>query len=171
MTTYTETPTEVLSKARDLINEHHPHLELANIGFIFRDEPASSKGKSVYVQVRRPPAWFVVFEEYDFIIEIAESYYADLSDERRDALIDHALCFCSWSDKSGWKIRPFDFEGFASNIDRFGFWHGDLLSAASTFRSAQEKLPGIEIGTPGNLKAVDPLKYQAKVREASGEPS
>ena len=167
--TYSECSNEVLTIARDLIAENHPHLESANIGFIFREEAAQSKGKSVYVRARKPPAWFEVFEEYDFIIEIAEDIYSQLPSERREALIDYALSFCGMG-ANGWVIKAPDFEGFRGNIARFGFWNHDLLQAASTFKEAQLRLPQMEIGTPdGKLTKVDPLKFERATREATGE--
>jgi len=170
VTKFTECPPEILSIAWDLINRHHDHLREARIGFIFRDEAQQSKGRTVFVSVRKPPLWLEAFDasfEYDFIIEIAENIYAELKGERREALIDYALCHCGMG-KNGWVIIAPDIEGYKGNVDRYGFWNSELLKAADTFRNAQMRLPNIEMGTRGNMKAVDPLAWEEMTHEAEG---
>lgn len=177
MTEYTEVPNEVITIAQELVETRHDHLVTASIGFIFRKEAQQSRGKQVWCSVRKPPAWHKGlvknnpdFEEleYDFVVEIAEDIFADLTSERRKALVDYALCHCGRSKNGNWRINPPDVEGFNRNIQEYGFWNAELLSAAHSFREIQESLPGIEMGTPGNLRKVDPLKFEAAALDPEG---
>lgn len=155
MAIYSEAPNQVLSIAQEVIDSWHPHLKEARIGFIFRDEAAKSKGKTVFATARKPPGWLIVFEDYDFIIEIAEDIWKDLTSKRRLALIDHELCHCIYDDgKAG--IMGHDFEEFTQIIERHGLWNYDLLTAGPKFMEAtQLELPTIET-KDGKVSAISP---------------
>jgi len=157
MTDYTEAPTEVIEIAQELIDAYHPHLKEARIGFIMRETHKKSKGKSIMGTARKPPAWLNVFEELDFIIELAEDIYAALSPERRRALIDHELCHCGMGEQP--YIKPHDIEEFTDIIERYGDWSMDIMLTRRAFqRSEQKTLEGfeLEIGHEGKVVPIQP---------------
>ncbi len=106
MTTYFEVPNEIYTIAQDLIPEHHPHLQDAAIKFIYRAEAWNSQGNITSVGVSRPSEKSkVAFDhDFDFLVEIAEDTYSDMSAERREALLDFALCHCKHVEEKGYRI-------------------------------------------------------------------
>ena len=161
MTKYKEASRDVITTAQDLIAVYHPQLADANISFIFRDEPAISKGMEVWGKVKTVPAWlraFPDFEDLHFVIEIAESIWATLDSNQRKALIDHELCHCKYdSDKEKASMRAHDFEEFTEIVERRGFWNPKLFMARDKFAQAvQDELPGLEVKPKGNVSALSP---------------
>lgn len=141
MTSYFEASNEVVTIAEGLIELYHPHLMDARIGFLFRDEAATSKGKKVYATARKPPGWMTVFNDYDFIIEIAEDTWKDLTVPRRKALIDHELSHC-FGYEGKFSVVAHDFEEFNQILERHGLWNWDLMTAEPKFKkAAQIELP------------------------------
>lgn len=169
MTIYSEAPQVVVSLMRKVIDEHHDHLQHAIIGVIFRDTPAKSKGKTVLAKAKTIPAWlraYSYFENMDFLIEIAEEIWRDLSRDQQEALIDHELCHCKIDMENE---RPFivghDIEEFKEVIDRHGFWNSDLLGATKTMeRAIQSEFSGFrDAKINGEVVAVNPEQMPEKV--------
>lgn len=154
MTEYTKASQAVINIAKDLINRYHRELGAADIGFIFRDEATTSKGKTVFAKAWKPPAWLQAYKTLDFIIEIAEDIWNDLDTDRRIALIDHELCHCDNLGDTP-SLRAHDVEEFTEIIERHGFWNRDLMSAAPRIRGAvqlAEKKGSVTKIDPEDLK-------------------
>ena len=143
MTQYTKCSETVLNMAERIIEQYHPSLYKANIGFLFRDEAQISKGKYVYATAKKAPAWVQPYAELDFLIVIAEDIWSTLTTERRKALIDHELCHCAFVEGKA-VIWGHDFEEFHAIIERRGLWNQDLFTAKEKFASAQKTFEGFD---------------------------
>lgn len=139
MAEFTTVPDTVVHLVEELITAHHPHLNGANIGLLFRDEPAKSQGQTVAAKAELiNDKWRSLFgRPYDFLITIAEPIWHDLTASQRRALLDHELCHCIWG-KNGWTIRGHDFEEFNEIIQRHGLWRDQAVQMA---RAMQPRLP------------------------------
>lgn len=125
---------EVKEIADQLINtiEDHSHLTDANIAFLFTDEqPPDGNADAVQwgVSKRVPPEVRSV-SGYDFTIVINEFVWMALSDEEKEALVDHQLSFCWFKEtkKDGKKpviVNP-NVNEFVAVIGRRGFWRPQL---------------------------------------------
>lgn len=140
MTKYYQAPQSVVEMVLDVRTKYHPSLIEAEIGIIFRDKPSTSKGKTVFATAKKPPTWlraYPKFENMDFIIEIAEETWRDLTTNQRIALIDHELCHCQYdSEEETASMQAHDIEEFRAVINRHGFWNADLLKSAPVLKEA-----------------------------------
>lgn len=148
MTDYRPAPA-VARIAEELIPKDHPELEGVRIEYVFRDPPATSKGKQVWGQAKKVTglsAYLAAPEESDqrhaedlFVIEIAETVWAMLEPAQRIALVDHELSHCTIdvddeNETFTLKTVAHDFEEFRGVIERHGLWDGSLQSFAEAAR-------------------------------------
>ncbi|MBN1348392.1 hypothetical protein JXJ21_03220 [candidate division KSB1 bacterium] len=126
---WSEASQSVIHIAMEMIEKYHPHLKEANIAFVYRSEAATNKGRKVLAQVSKFPIRLIPLldEEYDFLIWVSKEDWEKVSDDIREALIDHELCHCKGNKFAGWSIVGHDFEEFTQIIERHGFWNADLL--------------------------------------------
>ncbi len=143
MAEYTKASDLVLRIARELIEEFHPWLEEAMIGFLFRDEAQVSKGKITLATAKKAPRWIQPYADLDFLIIIAKDQWNLMTTERARALIDHELCHCCFVEGTA-SIWAHDFEEFHQIIERHGLWTYDLIEAGKKFETAQPTLKGFE---------------------------
>ena len=71
--------------------------------------------------------------EKDFVIEVAQNRWNELSPKQQQALVDHLLERCTGEEdeKSGemkWQIREPEVQEFATILRRHGAWHPGLVS-------------------------------------------
>lgn len=157
MASYGPAP-EVQDIAESLIAEHHNHLAMAKIAYVFVDPPMKSKGDIVLGKVSKVSAKAnalirmgstEVFAEdenaFDFVMEISEEPWGDLSGNIRKALIDHELMHAWWTwdlitevdpvtDKvvavhkefKAWTVRNHEVEEFVDIVGRHGLWNEQL---------------------------------------------
>ena len=142
---------EVEKVAHHLIPQHHPHLQTAPIAYLFRDPPAKRGGTVTMGSarlVRGLPAFLArtpVAMESDtldgidlygrpfFVLEVASTMWAALSDSQRSALVDHELCHMRGVGED-LEIAPHDLEEFTAVIRRHGPWTiaaFDLIAAGA----------------------------------------
>lgn len=125
-----------------LIANFHPELATARFRFIFVDQASSKGGIDVLGKTRKISGSLEYLLELDFLIEIAEDKWADLSQEQRKALIDHLLERCTGEEdeKTGemkWKIREPDVQEFATILRRYGAWNDQLAGFVSVAQEIQ----------------------------------
>src|SRR4030042_2490250 len=91
---YKEVSNEVLSIAKELIDQYHQRLQECKIGFVFRSEASISGGKLVLGTTSKVTEKIkpMLSDDLDILIVLAEDEYSRMSTERRKALIDHELC-------------------------------------------------------------------------------
>jgi len=160
MSEWEEASPSVIHIAEQLIEQYHPWLREANIGFIFRDEAQKqSDGRLVLAQAQRITAKLQVYLEYDFLIWVSKKdWEGHLTDAQREALIDHELCHCVRNMNTGaWAIRPHDVQEFWQIIQRHGLWSNDLHGARELLqRVVQDELPlgQVELVRTGKVASV-----------------
>jgi len=101
------------------------------IAYVWRDKPIIRGGKTVLGKARKIsglPA-FLASEDLDtdnpafFVIEIDKTYWPSLSENEREALVDHELTHCIVDEDEGTlKILPHDLEEFYFIVKRHGLW-------------------------------------------------
>lgn len=144
---------DVVMLAEQIINDFHPHLLDAKIGFLYRSEATVSNGRVTYGMCKKLSKDMQVYLPYDFIIWLAHYQWMGLSDEQRRALVDHQLCHAGMTGEAKDKpaILPHDVEEFNCILERHGFWWplGDL-----TVNAIQPHLP-LELERRGSVSAVN----------------
>lgn len=120
-----EADQELIKIAERLIDEHHPHLKDANIGFMYRDKAAKSGDMFIYGKAKKVSASDQVFLDFDFIIWIAKEDFERFTPEMREAIVDHELCHCSGT-YGNWKMRHHDVQEFIEVVTRHGLWNSTL---------------------------------------------
>jgi hypothetical protein len=126
-TEWTEAPATVIDIAKEIIRDHHPSLEEARIGFLFRDIAPVSGGQATWGQASKVSPKLRPFMDLDFIIWLAKDIWITLVDYQQRALIDHELCHCYLDMDASAKIRGHDVEEFVEIVKRHGFWRSSLL--------------------------------------------
>jgi hypothetical protein len=155
-TRWIEAP-EVKDIAERLIMAHHPNLELwmDEIRYVFRNEAAKSKGKTVFGKAHKvtalacylatnSPGDMNSFDDSPpppadmFVMEIAHDVWEVLTREQREALVDHELQHMDvlYAEDGSFKrvIRPHDIEEFNAIVQRHGAWRPDIKDFADALQ-------------------------------------
>lgn len=123
--------------AKEIIAEHHPHLEGAVIAYLMKlcDPPKTKRAmKAVkWASAQKLPdktlaAVAIVCEGMlgpDFIIEIQSWAWEQLMPEEQRALLDHELVHCK-HDEDGFYIADHDLEEFCEIVFRHGAWRPSI---------------------------------------------
>lgn len=142
---------ELIDIAKEVIDQYHPSLQDASIGFLFRSEAPNSNGKITLGMAKKVGPDLNVFMDYDFIIWVALDWWNRLRPEQKVALVDHELCHCHLDNDDKPKIKPHDVEEFNCILERHGFW---WPSADETIQAVQFSLLPIERLKRGRVEAV-----------------
>lgn len=136
--------------AQQLIPEYHPHLQDAQIVYLFTTQERKYRGDVVLGTAQRLgmlPRYFSsgtsadLEEGYDFCILLSEDQWKFLTHDQRRALIDHQLSHCgvrrtvnhlTQEVSEHWTLLPHDVEEFRGVIERHGLWRLDLRQFAET---------------------------------------
>lgn len=140
---FEEVDSTVLDLAREVIDQWHPALKDARIGFIFRYPAAKSHGGTVLASIMRPSKTTHYLTKLDYIVTIAQQEWSRANRARRLAVLDHEFCHAGEDDNGNWTILPHDVQEFVAVIDRHGLWKADLQALGEAVKSAQDRLPGI----------------------------
>lgn len=146
---------EVIEIAQELIDEYHPELRDAYIGFLMRMDRVQRKGMAVLGQASKVSPANRMFMHYHFIIWISGPEYMNMTSIQRRALIDHELCHCEYDgtkETNQASILPHDVEEFDVILRRYGFW---WPGAARTENMIQKRFAIEEAA--GRVSAVDPF--------------
>lgn len=119
-----------------LIANYHPELASARMRFIFVDKASLKGGVEVLGKAKKISGPLEYCLELDFLIEIAQDRWNDLTIEQQTALVDHLLERCTGEEdeKTGemrWKNREPDVQEFASILRRHGAWNDSLSGFVS----------------------------------------
>ena len=133
--------------AGEIIATNHPHLVEARIVYLFRSGKWETAEKVVLGKAKCTSEDTRFLAEYDFIIIINESAFWAATDEQQQALVDHELSHCDYSeDAKGnrkWRCAHHDVEEFVGVVRRHGLWESDLqklVKAASEAPNSQVDL-------------------------------
>lgn len=126
----------VRSISAGLIANYHPELASARLRYIFVDKASLKGGVDILGKTKKISGPLEYLLELDFLIEIAQDKWVDLSNEQQTALVDHLLERCTGEEdeKSGemkWKIREPDVQEFSSILRRHGAWNDSLSGFVS----------------------------------------
>lgn len=127
MTKWSEASQEVLNIAQDMIGQYHPDLVDASIGFLFRDKAGTSGNKMVLGHAEKVSDRLRPYLDYDFIIWLSEEDFIAMTEERKEAIIDHELCHITITEDGDRKMVRHDVEEFTAIIERHGLWNWDLI--------------------------------------------
>ena len=116
---------EVERIAQHLIVQHHGHLINANIKYLFRRGPWTSKKRETQGKATKVTGVNEYLTGLDFIIMINIEVWDQLSAKEKVALVDHELEHCCEEDDKFF-VQGHDVEDFLAVIKRNGFWSPDL---------------------------------------------
>lgn len=125
---------------RALVRALHPHLENAEIGYLYR-ETIKTRGAVVWAQASKVGGKLRHFSHLDFLIEVNWTKWNLLKPPRRVALMDHELTHCGIEEtKDGEKyvLVPHDIEEFDSIARRWGVWRPQLATFAHALGEGQQ---------------------------------
>lgn len=147
---YTLAP-EVEEVAKGLVAANHKHLTDANISYVFRDRSWKTRdGKTILGKARGRNELdkLLSTRREDFIIMIGEDRWEEMTDNEREALVDHELCHCGvMVTNDGSKkffLRDHPIEAFPENLARYDFMRQEISHLIENPPSAitvQEKSP------------------------------
>lgn len=150
---YLMTP-EIETYADDVINNYHPHLRDASIGYLLRRGNWRSRGSVVTGRAIVSPDHWRLLTGYDLVLMINETVWQSLGEKGRDVLLDHELAHFTppVTDKSGklkWGTRDHDLREFSEVVKR----HGVCLSDHKVFVEAAgqmniESLSSLSVFSP-----------------------
>lgn len=161
---------------RELIRENHRHLIHHNVRveFLFRDDTPKNQGKERWGEAKKISGVNALLRSLEageklegieevekankpfFIILLSHPIWKKLKTPQKRALLDHELmhCYADYDDSGDVKLSllPHDFEGFESEVERWGLWREDAKRMANAMKEAQIALP-LEEETSVTIKA------------------
>ena len=143
-----------------LVDEHHQHLRVVLIEYVWLRETPISKRKEVWARVRLKANLDALLAarhrgtldklapeelaDYDppayAVIEVSRPAWEVLEPWQRRALIDHELCHLYRDDCGTLSLVPHDLEEFGAVVERHGMWRPDVEWFAEKMRG-QDRLP------------------------------
>jgi hypothetical protein len=151
MIIFSEASHSVIQLAQELIDDHHPGLEDAKIGFVYRSENGTSHGRDTFSGATLVQAKLRPHLDYDFIIWVSQPFWEGAGDKAKRYYLDHELTHCAYDEDSGkYYIRPHDVEEFTSMIKRYKV----MLPALEEAARVAMQLPLIEKAPAGKVEAV-----------------
>jgi len=150
-----------------LVHEHHEELRDARIALAWCTSwRADPDGRQTLGRCKKATALDRELMAWDFVILLQQAFWIDelVTDEQRDALLDHELCHATVKEdpvtgdplldvrgRIVYRVRRHDLEEFACIAARYGTWKRDLeLFAQALARGKQQKLP---IDAPASAEA------------------
>jgi DNA segregation ATPase FtsK/SpoIIIE-like protein len=149
--TFSEASHSVIQLAQELVDDHHPDLADAKIGFVYRSENGSSHGRETFAGTTLIAAKLRPHLDYDFVIWVSQPWWERSSEKPRSYYLDHELTHCAYSEEScKFYIRPHDVEEFTSMIRRYKV----MLPALEDAAREVLQLPLIPKAPAGKVEAV-----------------
>lgn len=141
----------------EMVAANHPHLTNAKITLVWRRSLKRDKDGLLVLgkckkasDLDKETVLARSGKECDFVIILNEEAWHDLSDEQREALIDHELCHAQVArDKDGiakkdergrtvYRSRKHDIEEFREIVERHGLYKKDLEEFVKAARKKRE---------------------------------
>jgi hypothetical protein len=140
-TKYEEASQEIVDLAKELIDDHHPHLRQARILYLVYEDKLDYRGLRVPGRVYKVHDREKEKLKKDFEVVISQPVWNQIiEEENEEAAMDWLLCFITVGNEAGtWTTQDPDFYGFYNNVSRYGTWHTPLKNLDK--RLAQQKLP------------------------------
>ena len=122
-----------------MIPDAHPHLVGVLIAHLLKiTAPPKKTGKPPRLGKKitmaktskvSPKVRAIASADFQFIIEYDSSVWDALTQEGKDALVDHELCHCG-NDADGCYLKAHGLEEFPEIVDRHGLWKNDVQQFA-----------------------------------------
>lgn len=130
----------VQAVAQSLMATYHPELATARIAYLFIDRVPKKGGRELLGKAVKVSGRWQELTELDFCIEVSLPKWQDLTDDQRNALIDHLLERCSGeeSEEDGsykWSLREPDVQEFSTILQRHGIWNESLTGFVQVAQS------------------------------------
>lgn len=138
---YRRVDEEVVRLCEQIVEAHHPDLQHARIGLLFRSGTWKSKGRTRWGQAQKASGKIrALAGDIDFLVTLNEDVWFDeLDNAQRRALLDHELCHCAFDVvELKASTRGHDVEEFAEIIRRHGVWDSSLRKAERAFEDARQ---------------------------------
>ena len=121
---------EVQEIAEPLITAHHEALRTAPIRYLFTLKPRKHQGRLTWGSLQLVGGLHAYLStentETYFVMLIDHERWIALSEEQRQALVDHELCHGTMTPAGHWALRTHDLEEFAEVLARHGLWRKDI---------------------------------------------
>lgn len=146
---YSKAGEEVLKVVSEMAEKNHPRLGGHELAVLMQDKATEKAGKIILATASLPPARMkpLLAEEVEFVICIAADQWANLTPEKRQAVVDHELCHCGLDADTGKPyIRGHDYEEFGEVAERHGFWREDF-GEAQVQQAFSGILPKVKVST------------------------
>lgn len=130
----------VQAVAQSLMATYHPELATARITYLFIDRVPKQGGRELFGKAVLVSGRWRNITELDFCIEVSLPKWQELSDDQRNALVDHLLERCSGEEDEEdgsykWKLRSPDVQEFSSILRRHGIWNETLTGFVQVAQS------------------------------------
>ena len=131
---------DVLKMAQRLIDEYHPDLASASIGFLFRDPTPRNRGKITAGKAIKvaDSVKEVMDEPVDFIIWLAWDIWHGLSVTGQLGLLDHELQHCTYDEEFRPQLRGHDIEEFFMIVARHGSYRDEIMAMDKIIEKAKQ---------------------------------
>lgn len=127
-----------------LIERHEAkfnHTRDLKIVFLWKRSGGLVKGKAKLGECQKPSGLLrFLSDKADFVIWLAADHLAGFEPEQVEAALFHEMCHVGVDEDDEPQLWPHDVEMFADEVQVYGLWKADLVSAATQLRQA--KLPG-----------------------------
>lgn len=115
------------SLAGQLIPNYHPELVTARIAYLFLDKAVKSGSQLIGGKAYKVSGKWEFMTNLDFVIEVSLPYWREASEEKRTAIMDHLLEYCSAEEQEDgsmkWLVRKPDLVEFSTVVGRNGAWN------------------------------------------------
>lgn len=120
----------------DLIAEYEDfaYIQTAKILYLWKEKGGKSGGKDVLGKCQKPSGLLAHFARADFVIWLGADNVRDrhMKEEQIKALLFHELKHCGFDHETGdFIVVGHEFEGFAREIELFGYWREDIHGIAA----------------------------------------
>jgi hypothetical protein len=111
-------------------------LTEAKIVYLWKRK-GSERPRRILGKCNRPTGLLEYFSGADFVIWLAANNCHGLTKWQIEAVVFHELMHAGWAD-GGPVMVPHDCECFAADIQRYGFWKGDLEAIGKASQEAMQ---------------------------------
>lgn len=150
--------------AKNVIEDKLPDLLSLSIRYFWKEKGGSSGGNAKLGQCQKPSGLLSHFSGCDFIIWIAADHAAGYGFGEREieaALFHELLHIDLGTDESGPRLRPHLFEGFAEEVEEYGFWTQSLKEISRSFKRQLE----LELAPVGRVVTLKRRSEQAEAAQ------
>ena len=116
--------------AKSIIAQYHTHLINCKIAYVYRNKPMKSGGRVLFATAQKCNALTRDLckisggEGFDFIVIINYEAWNLLTDNQKNAVIDHTLCHCLTDELENGDVKlsiaPHEINEFSTILDHWG---------------------------------------------------